>query len=211
MSAERAPARPAWAGIIAIANQGRALAGLTSLTGSTQTLPDLYALAATGFNKVMATAGGATNMAINTPAYNTQAGLGSPLGVALVDALAGSTTTSPTPTPSPTPSPTPPGNPLPTPMPIRLPPPIPTPAPTLPPVLGPAPAPTPLPTPTPAPTPPPAAAPLPPPASPHKVVSGRKHHARPAKPAPVRQHVSKRSRSIGQGREHVSRDSIDMG
>ncbi len=90
---------PAWAGIIAIANQGRALAGLTSLTGSTQTLPDLYAIAAAGFNKVPATSGGGSNMAINTPAYNTQAGLGSPMGVALVDALVGSTTTSPTPTP----------------------------------------------------------------------------------------------------------------
>ena len=34
---------PAWAGIIAIVDQGRALAGKSSLDGPTQTLPSLYA------------------------------------------------------------------------------------------------------------------------------------------------------------------------
>src|SRR5206468_4419914 len=45
-------AAPAWAGIIAIADQGRALAGRGSLSGATQTLPTLYALTATDFHTV---------------------------------------------------------------------------------------------------------------------------------------------------------------
>jgi len=36
--------RPQWAALIAIANQGRALSGLGSLNGTTQTLPALYNL-----------------------------------------------------------------------------------------------------------------------------------------------------------------------
>ena len=43
---------PAWAGIVAIADQGRALASQPALTGGTQTVPDLYALPATDFRKV---------------------------------------------------------------------------------------------------------------------------------------------------------------
>ena len=45
---------PAWAGIIAIVDQGRALAGKASLDGPTQTLPSLYAAASTDFNSVTA-------------------------------------------------------------------------------------------------------------------------------------------------------------
>ncbi len=43
---------PSWAGIIAIVDQGRALAGLGSLDGPTQTLPALYAAASSNFNSV---------------------------------------------------------------------------------------------------------------------------------------------------------------
>jgi hypothetical protein len=43
---------PAWAGLIAIANQGRVLAGATTLDGPTQTLPALYAISPTDFNDV---------------------------------------------------------------------------------------------------------------------------------------------------------------
>ena len=43
---------PAWAGIIAIVDQGRALAGQGSLDGATQTLPALYAAASSNFNSV---------------------------------------------------------------------------------------------------------------------------------------------------------------
>jgi hypothetical protein len=43
---------PAWAGIIAIVDQGRALAGKGSLDGPTQTLPALYALPSSDFRSV---------------------------------------------------------------------------------------------------------------------------------------------------------------
>ena len=42
-------AAPQWAALIAIADQGRALAGLGSLDGPSQTLPQLYALPAGDF------------------------------------------------------------------------------------------------------------------------------------------------------------------
>ncbi len=45
---------PSWAGIIAIADQGRALAGLGSLDGPTQTLPALYAAPSSDFHTVAA-------------------------------------------------------------------------------------------------------------------------------------------------------------
>jgi len=43
---------PAWAGILAIVNEGRALNSLPSLDGPSQTLPALYALPASDFNGV---------------------------------------------------------------------------------------------------------------------------------------------------------------
>jgi subtilase family serine protease len=45
---------PSWAGIIAIVDQGRALAGKGSLDGPTQTLPALYAAPSSNFNSVPA-------------------------------------------------------------------------------------------------------------------------------------------------------------
>ena len=45
---------PSWAGIIAIVDQGRALAGQASLDGPTQTLPALYAAPTTDFNAITA-------------------------------------------------------------------------------------------------------------------------------------------------------------
>jgi hypothetical protein len=45
---------PAWAAIIAIADQGRALSGLGSLDGPTQTLPTLYALPSADYHAVAA-------------------------------------------------------------------------------------------------------------------------------------------------------------
>ncbi len=65
---------PQWAALIAVANQGRALRGLTSLNGPTQTIPDIYALPSNDFNEV--TGGGLT-------------GLGSPQGEAIISALVG--------------------------------------------------------------------------------------------------------------------------
>jgi len=46
---------PSWAGIIAIVDQGRAIAGKTSLDGPTQTLPALYAAPSTNLHSVAAT------------------------------------------------------------------------------------------------------------------------------------------------------------
>src|SRR5262249_20822814 len=43
---------PCWAGIIAVVDQGRALAGKGSLDGATQTLPALYSLPASDFHSV---------------------------------------------------------------------------------------------------------------------------------------------------------------
>jgi subtilase family serine protease len=49
---------PSWAGIIAIVDQGRALAGKGSLDGPSQTLPALYAAPSTTFHAVSASSSG---------------------------------------------------------------------------------------------------------------------------------------------------------
>jgi subtilase family serine protease len=113
---------PAWAGIIAIVDQGRALHGLSSLDGPSQTLPALYAALSTDFNSVAATQGGAefpfggfapftsssyslgnglgvANSPGGTPATgataNTATGLGSPIGPAIISDLVNTTLTMP--------------------------------------------------------------------------------------------------------------------
>jgi subtilase family serine protease len=191
---------PAWAGILAIVNQGRNVAGRASLTGGTETLPALYSLPAADFHKVPITAGGSTGGGINTPGYNTQAGLGSPVGALLVDALVKySSTSSPTPTPTPSPTPTPTPTPT-TPAPPKPFPPLPGPTPTPTPPARPVPVPGPPPTlgtpPAPAPTPPPAPPPVPAPG--HKPrTHAPKHHARgghsvsPIKPIRQKHHAAK--------------------
>jgi hypothetical protein len=80
---------PAWAAIIAIADQGRALEGKGSLDGPTQTLPALYALPSTDFNLV------APLSAQQSTAANTSTGLGTPNGTALISDLVASTTSVP--------------------------------------------------------------------------------------------------------------------
>ena len=65
---------PQWSAIIAIADQGRALRGVASLDGPTQTISDLYALPSSDFNEV--TGGGFT-------------GLGSPNGERIISAFVG--------------------------------------------------------------------------------------------------------------------------
>jgi hypothetical protein len=83
---------PAWAAILAIADQGRALAGLGSLDGASQTLPTLYALRSTDFHAVSglvhSVRAGSFNAALTT-------GLGSPVGPALVADLVASTLSQP--------------------------------------------------------------------------------------------------------------------
>jgi len=134
---------PAWAGIIAIVDQGRALAGRSKLSGPTQTLPSLYGLASSGqtssaFHPVAGSLtgiawsgwgwGGGWGSGSNTAGgaaagatANIQTGLGSPNGPSLINDLAGSTTTAPLPSPFPTPSSTVSLTPTPSPMPSPTP------------------------------------------------------------------------------------------
>ena len=126
---------PAWAGILAIVDQGRSGSGEESLSGATQTLPSLYNLKS-DFNAVTSTHPGGTisefpwegfggwdtawglvngnTTASETATANTQTGLGTPNGTSLVANLVSSTTTTPltttsslTPTPTATPAPLP--------------------------------------------------------------------------------------------------------
>jgi hypothetical protein len=71
---------PAWAAIIAIADQGRALQGQGSLDGASQTLPTLYALPASDFHSV----------ASYRPGRAAVMGLGSPNGPGLIVGLVSS-------------------------------------------------------------------------------------------------------------------------
>ena len=79
---------PAWAAIIAIADQGRALHGQGSLNGSTQTLPTLYALPAADFHAVTVYTRRARLAAAATA--NTVTGRGTPNGALLVNGLVSS-------------------------------------------------------------------------------------------------------------------------
>jgi hypothetical protein len=71
---------PAWAAIIAIIDQGRALEGKGSLDGATQTLPSLYALNRSDFNPIPP---------FGARPASTTTGLGSPKGPELVYRLVG--------------------------------------------------------------------------------------------------------------------------
>jgi hypothetical protein len=115
---------PVWAGIIAIVDQGRSLAGKASLDGPTQTLPALYAAPSSSFNAVAPSSiagrigdrfdpfggggfaytfsGFGFGITIGIPGLpnsgataNTATGLGSPVGTALVSDLVASTLTTP--------------------------------------------------------------------------------------------------------------------
>ncbi|HKI16621.1 MAG TPA: MBG domain-containing protein, partial [Isosphaeraceae bacterium] len=77
-------ATPIWAGLIAIADQGRVLAGGTPLTGSTQTLPALYSLPATDFHDIV----NGNNGDPAGPGYDLATGLGTPVANLLVPGLA---------------------------------------------------------------------------------------------------------------------------
>ncbi len=77
-------AAPCWAGLIAIADQGRAAAGGTTLDGPSQTLPALYSLPAGDFHDITSGSNGAEA----TPGYDMVTGLGSPQANILVYDLA---------------------------------------------------------------------------------------------------------------------------
>lgn len=76
---------PAWAAIVALADQGRSLAGKGSLDGGTQTLPALYALPSSAFNTI-ATSGTRGRVSAAATA-NTYTGRGTPVGYAVVAGL----------------------------------------------------------------------------------------------------------------------------
>ena len=87
---------PAWAGIIAIVDQGRALAGKGSLDGPSQTLPTLYALPSSDFHSVSPFTpwGGLSSWlwdlfgsGSDGATANIETGLGSPNGRSLIPDL----------------------------------------------------------------------------------------------------------------------------
>ncbi len=77
---------PLWAGMIAITDQGRVLAGEGTLNGATQTLPMLYSLPSSDFNDVTTGSNGTYSAGIG---YDLVTGLGTPKANLLVPALAG--------------------------------------------------------------------------------------------------------------------------
>ena len=83
---------PMWAGLIAIANQGRALDGESSLNGLTQTLPTLYSLPSSDFHDITTGSNGTYSA---TAGYDLATGLGTPIANLLVPALAGYSATQP--------------------------------------------------------------------------------------------------------------------
>ena len=110
---------PAWAGIIAIVDQGRAISGKGSLDGPKQTLPSLYAAPSTSFHSASSSPSGpfgggfppggffpfgdsvgvgvdsSTGTITTGASANTSTGLGSPNGSSLIDELVTSTLTTP--------------------------------------------------------------------------------------------------------------------
>jgi len=75
---------PAWAALIAVADQGRARIGLGSLDGPTQTLPMLYSLPSSDFHDVTVGNNGAYAAG---PGYDLATGLGTPIANLLVPDL----------------------------------------------------------------------------------------------------------------------------
>jgi hypothetical protein len=73
-----------WGALIAIANQGRTIEGAGTLTGPTQTLPDLYNLPAADFHDITSGSNGYPA----GPGYDLATGLGSPVANLLIPALA---------------------------------------------------------------------------------------------------------------------------
>jgi hypothetical protein len=77
-------ATPMWAGIIAIANQGRAIAGVGSLGGATQTNQLIYNLPSSDFHDITTGSNGYSA----GPGYDLATGIGTPIANLLVPSLA---------------------------------------------------------------------------------------------------------------------------
>ncbi len=78
-------AAPAWAALIAVADQGRVAFGGTTLDGGTQTLPALYSLPSKDFYDITSGGNGTYNAG---PGYNEATGLGTPVANLLAPDLA---------------------------------------------------------------------------------------------------------------------------
>jgi len=78
-------AAPSWAGLIAIANQGRVSAGEATLNGASQTLPALYSIPYSNFNDVTSGSNGSFKAAVG---YDEVTGLGTPKANLLLPVLA---------------------------------------------------------------------------------------------------------------------------
>jgi subtilase family serine protease len=74
---------PQWAGLVALANQGRALIGLGSLDGASQTIPSLYQFSS-DFRDITSGSNGFSA----TRGYDVATGLGTPIAVKVVGDLA---------------------------------------------------------------------------------------------------------------------------
>ncbi len=77
-------AAPAWAGILAIVNQGRVSAGEPTLNGATQTLPALYSLPTSAFHDITTGSNGGYSA---TAGYDEVTGLGTPIASNLIPDL----------------------------------------------------------------------------------------------------------------------------
>ena len=77
-------AAPCWSGLIAIANQGRMLAGASSLDGPSETLPALYTVSSNDFHDITSGSNGGFKAG---PGYDEVTGLGSPNASLLVPDL----------------------------------------------------------------------------------------------------------------------------
>ena len=77
---------PCWAALIAIANQGRNVAGLANLDGGSGTLPDIYNLPSSDFHDITSGSNGAFSAATG---YDLVTGRGSPNAPLIVAGLAG--------------------------------------------------------------------------------------------------------------------------
>lgn len=84
---------PQWSALVAIADQGRALASHASLSGVSQTLPALYSMASSDFHDI--TSGSSTGTPSYTagPGYDLVTGRGTPYANLVVNALVSATST----------------------------------------------------------------------------------------------------------------------
>jgi hypothetical protein len=78
---------PIWGGIIAIADEGRAIAGQGSLNSRTQTLPLLYSLPSADFHDITTGSTGASPTYDAGPGYDLATGIGSPVANLLIPGL----------------------------------------------------------------------------------------------------------------------------